>query len=102
MKPEYLCLFVGKGWCVERRRRGAPTMNWLCERAKEQRASFAIRKASNREEWWLIDIRRAYKVAATPSNRFWAGHERSNRVYPNADAAVMHAMAILDEQPQLL
>lgn len=101
----YLLLGVHpRGLVVEGHTRGAPSDALLCDWGKSRGCSFVVRYFPTKKGWTALDIRNARQSTPIPPNNYviWRGQVRLPRIYPSEDAAVMHAMAILNIQPSLL
>ena len=99
-----LGIHASTGGVVEGHRRGSPSESFLCSWGKARGCAFVIRYWPSLKGWRILDIRKAVESRrGSPHNySIWNGQTRGTRLYPNEDAAVMHALAILSSQPKLL
>lgn len=100
----YPVAFVCKGGRLARTRfKRSPRDAWVLERGKSHSAMYAIRFWPSKKGWRLCEMRNAQSFLIS-GKRYskWHNFSWSDRVYPSEDAAVMHALAILNIQPQLL
>ena len=75
---------------------GAPSAGQLCTWGKAKGAAFVMRYYPSKRGWRLLDIRKAIQAGGNSSPRFWVGMVTGERIYPSMDAAIMHAIAILN------
>lgn len=102
-KPVYKIFGVRLSGVVEGRMRGAPPDSRLCAWGQPRGCGFVVRYMPSRKGWIVLDIRSVRaRQFGTHGQTGWFGHVRLERVYPNEDAAIMHAMTILGQQPKLL
>ncbi len=83
--------------------KGSPKDSWVLERGKKYGAKFAIRFWPSKKGWRLCDMRLAQNFVGGQRNSFskWINYEWSKLIYPNEDAAVMHGLALCNQQPEL-
>ena len=83
----------------------SPGDPFLCEWGKNRDCAVVIRFWPSLKGWRVLDIRNAHETPPMqgPHGPYprWVGQKRGKRVYPNEDAAVMHAMIILGRQLDL-
>lgn len=97
---DYKVIGVAQGRVIEERRPGAPTEGWLVGWGRRGGCAFVIRYFPSRRGWRILDIRNVQFFAASNRHSSWyTGQQRGERYYPNEDAAVMVAMAMLGVTP---
>lgn len=101
-KPVYKIFGVRLSGVVEGTVRGAPPDSRLCAWGQPRGCGFVVRYMPSRKGWVILDIRNATSVPVQGSITAWYGQHKLLRTYPNEDAAIMHAMTILGQQPKLL
>lgn len=85
----------------------SPGDAFLCQWGFNRKCAVVIRFWPSLKGWRALDIRAAregaphYSPNGGHSYPRWVGQVRGKRVFPNEDAAVMHAMFILGRQLDL-
>jgi hypothetical protein len=94
---KYVIFAILRGGEVKRSKdyRKAPQTRTVVGFVLSRKALFGTRYFPSRKGWMLYDCRQAVKVPLPyPQHADYVGWQRSERVYPTEDAAVMHAIAL--------
>lgn len=98
MACSYKIIYVARGQTTQNFHDGAPPENYLCSSGARRKAAAVIRFFPSRKGWVVLDIREAVTVGINVPGRgpliTYKGQRRS-KPFPNEDAAVMYAMALL-------
>lgn len=95
----YVVTYIASGGRIYKSRfRGSPKDSWVLEKGKRCAAHYAVRKWPSKKGWRLCDMRNAQcftEYKGGPAHAKWTDYAWSERIYPNEESAIMHALAIL-------